>query len=405
MTEHAERGLAGRHGLLPTAGEATRVVHAGQPPDRATGAVVPPLYLASTFAQDGVGAPRGGYEYARSANPTRNAFEAALAELESPDGSAVGLAFASGLAASDTLLRTVLRPGDRVILGDDVYGGTFRLLTTSYADWGVTVEQVDLTDPGALDDALGAGGARLLWVETPTNPLLNVCDISAACQRAHAAGALVLVDNTFATPVLQKPLQLGADVVLHSVTKYLGGHSDLVAGALVLPRGDLADAVRTNQNSLGAVASPFDCWLAMRGLRTLGVRMASHCAGAALIAEVLAAHPQIAEVRYPGLPSHPGHAVAQRQMSAPGGMISIRPAGGPAVARRLAESTRLFTLAESLGGVESLIEVPAAMTHASSAASARPVPPDLVRLSVGIEDPQDLLADILDALGHALCRA
>ncbi len=404
MREAGEGGLAGRQELLATVGEATRAVHSGQPPDPRTGAVVHPLYLASTFAQDAVGAPRAGYEYARSANPTRDAFEAALAGLESPDGSAVGLAFASGLAASDTLLRTVLRPGDRVILGDDVYGGTFRLLTTSYADWGVTVDQVDLTDPAALDAALDAGGARLVWLETPTNPLLNICDISAASQRAHAAGALVVVDNTFATPVLQRPLPLGADVVLHSVTKYLGGHSDLVAGALVAPAGDLAETLRTNQNSLGAVASPFDCWLAMRGLRTLNVRMAAHCVGAARIAEALAAHPDVLEVRYPGLPSDPGHAVARQQMSAPGGMVSIRPAGGPEVARRLVQSTRLFTLAESLGGVESLIEVPAAMTHTSSSSSARPVPADLVRLSVGIEDPEDLLADLLDALEQALRR-
>ena len=382
-------------------GDATRVVHAGQDPDPSTGAVVPPLHLASTFEQDAVGVPRAGYEYARSGNPTRQGFESSLAALESPTSPAVGLAFASGLAASDTLLRTLLRPGDHVVLGDDVYGGTYRLLATSYRDWGVTFDQVDLTRPDSLSAALRPGHTRLVWLETPSNPLLNVAPISHLADLAHRAGATVLVDNTFATPILQKPLSLGADVVLHSVTKYLGGHSDLVAGGLVLHEGELAEDLRRNQNALGAVAAPFDCWLAQRGLRTLAVRVAAHGVGAARIAEALTEWSDVVEVLYPGLVSHPGHRTALQQMTGFGGMVAFRPAGGADVARRFAESTRIFTLAESLGGVESLIEVPAAMTHLSSAASRRPVPDDLVRLSVGVEDPEDLVADLAEALARA----
>ena len=379
----------------------TRSVHAGQDPDPATGAVVPPLHLASTFQQDAVGTPRAGYEYARSANPTRSGFEASLAALESPTRPAVGLAFASGLAASDTLLRTVLRPGDHAILGDDVYGGTYRLLATSYRDWGVVVDQVDLTRPDALARAIRPGRTRLVWVETPSNPLLSIAPITDLVEVARRISALVVVDNTFATPILQKPLSLGADVVLQSLTKYLGGHSDLVAGALIVPEGDLAAELRAKQNAHGAVASPFDSWLAQRGVRTLAVRMAAHCAGAQRVAEALAEHPDVIEVLYPGLTSHPGHDVAARQMTGFGGMLSFRAAGGPRVARRVAESTRIFTLAESLGGVESLIEVPAAMTHQSSSASRRPVPEDLIRVSVGIEDPGDLIDDLLGALEQA----
>jgi cystathionine gamma-synthase len=384
-----------------TVGHSTRAVHAGQEPDPVTGAVVPPLVLASTFAQDGVGVPRSAFEYARSGNPTRAAFESALAALESPGAAAVGLAFASGLAASDTLLRTVLRPGDHVVLADDVYGGTYRLLSTSYRDWGVATDQVDPTDLDAVRAAIQPGRTRLVWVETPSNPLLTVSDIAVLAELAHAAGALVAVDNTFATPVLQQPLALGADVVVHSVTKYLGGHSDLVAGALVAPQGELAGLLATNQNSLGAIAAPFDSWLAMRGLRTLGVRMAAHCAGATAVAQWLAERDDVAEVRYPGLASTPGHAVAATQMAGFGGMVTFRPVGGPQAARAVAEATEVFTLAESLGGVESLIEVPAAMTHLSSAASRRPVPHDLVRLSVGVEDVADLIADLDQALAAA----
>jgi cystathionine gamma-synthase len=377
------------------------VVHAGQEPDEATGAVAPPLVLASTFAQDAVGVPRSAYEYARSGNPTRAAFEASLAALESPSTAAVGLAFASGLAASDTLLRTVLRPGDHVVLSDDVYGGTYRLLTTSYRDWGITVDQVDPTDLDGVQAAIRPDLTRLVWIETPSNPLLTVSDIAAIAELAHRAGALVAVDNTFATPVLQRPLTLGADVVVHSVTKYLGGHSDLVAGALVAPEGALAAALTVNQNSLGAVASPFDSWLAMRGIRTLAVRMAAHSTNAMQVAQWLVERGDVADVRYPGLPSTPGHALAVRQMRGFGGMVTFRPTGGPAAARTVAETTRVFTLAESLGGVESLIEVPAAMTHLSSAGSRRPVPHDLVRLSVGIEDVEDLVADLAQALAAA----
>jgi cystathionine gamma-synthase len=381
--------------------DATRVVHAGQDPDPPTGAVVPPLHLASTFEQDAVGVPRAGYEYARSGNPTRAGFEASLAALESPAYPAVGLAFASGLAASDTLLRTVLRPGDHVVLGDDVYGGTYRLLATSYRDWGVVVDQVDLTRPDALNAVVRPGRTRVVWVETPSNPLLGIAPITALADIAHRAGALVVVDNTFATPVLQKPLSLGADIVLHSVTKYLGGHSDLVAGALILHGGDLAEDLRRNQNALGAVAGPFDSWLAQRGLRTLALRVAAHNANARAVAEALCERPDVVEVLHPGLPTHPGHRTARTQMSGFGGMVSFRPAGGAPVAHRIAESTRIFTLAESLGGVESLIEVPAAMTHLSSATSRRPVPTDLVRLSVGVEAAGDLISDLFEALDRA----
>lgn len=381
--------------------DSTRVVHVGQEPDPVTGSVVPPLHLTSTFAQDGVGRPRAGWEYARSANPTRAGFESAIAALESPTAPAVGLGFASGLAASDTLLRTVLRPGDHVVLGNDVYGGTYRLLSTSYREWGIEVVQVDPTQLAELAAVVRPGRTRLVWVETPSNPLLAVSDIAAIAAIGRGAGALVAVDNTFATPVLQKPLDLGADVVVHSVTKYLSGHSDLVAGALVVRAGELAEALRTNQNSLGAVMSPFDAWLAQRGIRTLGVRMAAHCAGARVVAEALAARDDVLDVRYPGLAGDPGHELAARQMAGFGGMVSFRPAGGREAARKLAEATRIFTLAESLGGVESLIEVPAAMTHQSSAASASPVPADLVRLSVGVEDPADLVADLAAALSHA----
>lgn len=389
--------------------DATRAVHAGQDPDPPTGAVVPPLHLASTFAQDAVGTPRAGWEYARSGNPTRAGFEASLAALESPTDPAVGLAFASGLAASDTLLRTVLRPGDHVVLADDVYGGTYRLLDTSYRDWGIGIDQVDLTSPDALREAVRPGRTKLVWVETPSNPLLSIAPIAELAAIAHDAGATVVVDNTFATPILQKPLALGADIVLHSVTKYLGGHSDLVAGALVIREGELAEDLRRNQNSLGAVASPFDSWLAQRGLRTLALRVAAHGLGAQRVAAALTERPDVVEVLHPGLPDHPGHEIAAQQMAGFGGMVSFRPAGGADVARRVAERTRIFTLAESLGGVESLIEVPAAMTHLSSSGSRRPVPDDLVRLSVGVEDPGDLVADLVQALdvarqGHGTSR-
>jgi cystathionine gamma-synthase len=372
----------------------TRAIHAGQEPDPATGAVVVPVHLTTTYKQDGVGGLRGGYEYSRSANPTRTALQEALAALE--EGS-TGLAFASGLAAEDTLLRTVLAPGDHVLLGGDAYGGTFRLISKVLSRWGVEHDPVDLNDPAALRAALRPT-TRVIWCETPTNPLLNLADIAMLADVAHGAGALLVVDNTFASPYLQRPLTLGADVVVHSTTKYLGGHSDVVGGALVVSDAGLAEQLAFSQNAMGAVNGPFDAWLVLRGLKTLGVRMDRHCANAERIVEFLQASPAVAEVRYPGLPEHPGHDIAVRQMSGFGGMVSFRAAGGEEAALKVCERTRLFTLAESLGGVESLIEHPGRMTHASAAGSPLEVPGDLVRLSVGIEDVDDLLADLEQAL-------
>jgi cystathionine gamma-synthase len=375
-------------------GFSTRAIHAGQEPDPATGAVVPPLHLSSTFKQDGVGGLRGGYEYSRSANPTRTALQECLAALE--EGS-TGLAFASGLAAEDTLLRTVCRPGDHVVLPGDAYGGTFRLVSRVEADWGLEHTPVDLADLDAVRAALRPT-TRVVWCETPTNPLLNVADIAALAEVAHEAGALLVVDNTFASPYLQRPLTLGADVVVHSTTKYLGGHSDVVGGALVTADAGLGERLAFSQNAMGAVSGPFSDWLVLRGIKTLGVRLDRHCANAARIAEHLQGHPAVSAVLYPGLPDHPGHAVAARQMSGFGGMLSIRLRDGEAAALEVCKKARVFTLAESLGGVESLIEHPARMTHASAAGSPLEVPGDLVRLSVGIEDVEDLLADLDQAL-------
>ncbi|MDF9878051.1 cystathionine gamma-synthase [Cellulosimicrobium cellulans] len=402
-----------------TTGFSTRAIHAGQDPDATTGAVVPPIHQVSTYKQDGVGGLRGGYEYSRSANPTRTALEEALAAAESgglgptADGSpaARGFAFASGLAAEDTLLRAVVRPGDHVIVPDDAYGGTYRLIARVFGPWGVEHTPVDLTDVEAVRAAVRPE-TRVVWVETPTNPLLGVSDIAALAGVAHAAGALLVVDNTFATPYLQQPLALGADVVVHSTTKYVGGHSDVVGGALVVASGaplpgglespaggtDVAGAVGFHQNASGAVAGPFDAWLTLRGLKTLAVRMDRHQANAAAVADFLAAHPAVTEVIYPGLASHPGHELAARQMSGFGGMVSFR-AGSEAKALDVCARTQVFTLAESLGGVESLIEHPGRMTHGSVAGTALEVPDDLVRLSVGIEDVEDLLADLTQALG------
>ncbi|GED09727.1 cystathionine gamma-synthase [Cellulosimicrobium cellulans] len=402
-----------------TTGFSTRAIHAGQDPDATTGAVVPPIHQVSTYKQDGVGGLRGGYEYSRSANPTRTALEEALAAAESgglgptADGSpaARGFAFASGLAAEDTLLRAVVRPGDHVIVPDDAYGGTYRLIARVFGPWGVEHTPVDLTDVEAVRAAVRPE-TRVVWVETPTNPLLGVSDIAALAGVAHDAGALLVVDNTFATPYLQQPLALGADVVVHSTTKYIGGHSDVVGGALVvassapLPGGlaspaggtDVAGAVGFHQNASGAVAGPFDAWLTLRGLKTLAVRMDRHQANAAAVADFLAAHPAVTEVIYPGLASHPGHELAARQMSGSGGMVSFR-AGSEAKALDVCARTQVFTLAESLGGVESLIEHPGRMTHGSVAGTALEVPDDLVRLSVGIEDVEDLVADLTQALG------
>jgi cystathionine gamma-synthase len=375
----------------------TRAIHAGQDPDPATGAVVVPLHLATTFAQDGVGGLRGGYEYARSANPTRTALQELLASLE--EGS-TGLAFASGLAAEDTLLRTVCEPGSHVVLGGDAYGGTYRLIAKVVSRWGVEHTPADLNDPDALRAAIRPGSTKVVWCETPTNPLLNVADIALTAEVAHEAGAVLVVDNTFASPYLQRPLTLGADVVVHSTTKYLGGHSDVVGGALVVRDADLAERLTYHQNAMGAVSGPLSDWLVLRGIKTLGVRMDRHQANAARIVEYLSEHPAVSRVLYPGLPDHPGHDVAAKQMSGFGGMLSFRLAAGEEAALRVCERARLFTLAESLGGVESLIEHPHRMTHASAAGSPLEVPADLVRLSVGIEDADDLLADLEQALAQ-----
>jgi cystathionine gamma-synthase len=374
----------------------TLAIHAGQEPDPGTGAVVPPIYQVSTYKQDGVGGLRGGYEYSRTANPTRAALEACLATLE---GGARGLAFASGMAAEDCLLRTICAPGDRVLIPDDAYGGTYRLFAKVLNRWGVRHTPVRITDAAAVMDALGQGPARAVWVESPTNPLLGIADIAAIARLAHDAGALLVVDNTFASPYLQRPLALGADVVVHSTTKYLGGHSDVIGGALVAADAQLGDELAFHQNATGAVAGPFDAWLTLRGVRTLPVRMDRHCGNAARIAAALTAHPSVAGVLYPGLPSHPGHEVAAKQMRGFGGMVSLRIRGGEEEAVRMCSRTRLFTLGESLGGVESLIEHPGRMTHASAAGSALEVPADLVRLSVGIETCDDLLDDLRQALG------
>jgi cystathionine gamma-synthase len=379
-------------------GFATVAVHAGQEPDPATGAVVVPIHPASTFAQDGVGGLRAGFEYARSGNPTRAALETSLTALE---GGAAGLAFSSGLAAEDAVLRALCRPGDHVVIPADAYGGTYRLINRVHGDWGLTHTPVDLSDLAAVRAALRPGQTRLIWCETPTNPLLSIADIAALADLAHAAGVVLVVDNTFASPYLQRPLALGADAVVHSTTKYLGGHSDVVGGAVVTAAAELAERVGFVQNAAGAVPGPFDCWLVLRGIRTLAVRMDRHCANAAQVAAALAGHPAVAEVRYPGLPSHPGHAVAARQMSGFGGMVSFRVRGGVDAAAGVCARTRLFTLAESLGGVESLIEHPGRMTHASVADSPLAVPDDLIRLSVGIESVEDLLADLRQALEPA----
>ncbi len=377
----------------------TRAIHAGQEPDPLTGAVVTPIYQVSTYAQDGVGGLRGGYEYSRSGNPTRTALQECLAALEAPgiDG-AVGLAFASGLAAEDTVLRALCRPGDHAVIPDDAYGGTFRLFDKVAVPWGMEYTPAQLTDPEAVAAAIQPGRTRLVWVETPTNPLLNVADIAALAEVAHDAGALLVVDNTFASPYLQQPLLLGADIVVHSTTKYLGGHSDVVGGALVARNVELGDQLAFHQNAMGAIAGPFDSWLVLRGIKTLGVRMDRHSANARAIAEFLAGHRGVSEVMWPGLPDHPGHDVATRQMRDFGGMVSFRVAAGEQAAVDLCGRTKVFTLGESLGGVESLIEHPARMTHASAAGSPLEVPADLVRLSVGIETADDLLVDLARAL-------
>jgi cystathionine gamma-synthase len=369
----------------------TLAVHAGAEPDEISGGVSPSIQMSTTFRQDAVGKPRRGYEYGRSGNPTRQALEAAIAALE---GGTHGLAYASGLAATQNVLY-LLEPGDRLILSDDAYGGTWRLASKVWSRYGVQTDCVDLCDLDALAASLAAAPAvRMVWVETPTNPLLKVVDIAAVSRVAASAGALTVVDNTFATPFLQRPLDLGADVVMHSATKYLSGHSDVISGLLATRRGDLEEKLRFHQNAAGAVPSPFDCWLVMRGMRTVAIRMERASANAAAIAEWLAGRGDVSKVYYPGLASHPQHELATRQMRLSGAMLSFELHGGEPAARRLVEATRLFTLAESLGAVESLIELPAAMTHFSAAGSPLEVPAGLVRLSVGIEAVEDLLADL-----------
>ena len=370
----------------------TRAIHAGQEPDATTGAVVPPLSLATTFAQAAVGDHKG-FEYSRSGNPTRQALERCLASLE---GAAHGFAFASGLAAEDAILR-LLRPGERVLLGDDAYGGTYRLIARVFGPVGVPFSTVDLTDAGAEwpDDV------AMVWLETPTNPLLRCVDIEAVARRAHAAGALVVVDNTFATPYLQNPLEHGADIVVHSATKYLGGHSDVVGGFVAVDDSELGERIGFTQNAVGAVPAPFDCFLVLRGIKTLAVRMERHCLNARAIVDLLVGHPAAERVFYPQLPDHPGHAAAVKQMRDFGGMVSFTCAGGEAAALDVVRRTTVFTLAESLGAVESLIEHPGRMTHASVAGSALEVPASLVRLSVGLESTADLVMDLATALEAA----
>jgi cystathionine gamma-synthase len=376
-------------------GLATKAIHAGYRPDPATGAVNAPVYASSTFAQDGVGGLRGGFEYARTANPTRAALEASLAAVE---GGAFARAFSSGMAATDCALRAVLRPGDHVVIPNDAYGGTFRLIDKVFTQWNVTYTPAALSDLDAVGAAI-TPQTRLIWVETPTNPLLSIVDIAAISEVGRQNSAKVLVDNTFASPALQRPLTLGADIVLHSTTKYIGGHSDVVGGALVTDDKELDEAFAFLQNGAGAVPGPFDAYLTMRGLKTLVLRMERHNENALAVAEFLAGHPSVSTVFYPGLPTHPGHEIAARQMAGFGGMVSVRMRGGRRAAEDLCARTRVFILAESLGGVESLIEHPSAMTHASTAGSQLEVPDDLVRLSVGIEDVADLLADLEQALG------
>jgi len=372
----------------------TRAIHAGQDPDPTTGSVVVPIYATSTYAQDGVGGLRSGYEYSRSANPTRTALETCLAALE---GGSTGLAFASGLAAEDALLHTVCAPGDHVVIPDDAYGGTYRLFARVLSRWGLEFTPVRLGDLDAVRAAM-TERTRLIWCETPTNPLLGIADIAALATLAAGHGALLAVDNTFASPYLQRPLSLGADVVVHSTTKYLGGHSDVVGGALVAADRELGDQLAFHQNALGGVAGAFDSFLVLRGIKTLGVRMDRHCANAAAVVELLTAHPAVSAVLYPGLPGHPGHEIAARQMRAFGGMVAFRLHGGEPAALAVCEKTSVFLLGESLGGVESLIEHPHRMTHASVAGSPLEVPGDLVRLSVGIETVEDLLDDLRGAL-------
>ena len=377
----------------------TRAIHDGQEPDPATGAVIPPIYQTSTFVQDAVGVNKG-YDYSRSGNPTRTALETCLASLEGADH---GLAYASGLGATTTIMHLV-NPGDRVVCVNDVYGGVYRMFSQVYEPKGyrfayLSAEQIDAGLEPHLDEQ-----TRIVWLETPTNPLLNLIDIEKAAEAAHAAGALVVVDNTFATPFLQRPLELGADVVVHSTTKYLGGHSDVIGGFVATNDPTVAERLRFLQKSLGAVPGPFDCWLVLRGVRTLAVRMERHCENTRAVAAFLSEHPAVERVYYPGLPNHPGHEIAAGQMRDFGGMISFL-AGSVEEAEALVTRTKVWTLAESLGGVESLIEVPARMTHASTSEASFATPGNLIRLSVGLESAADLVADLEQALAGSQAAA
>jgi cystathionine beta-lyase/cystathionine gamma-synthase len=370
----------------------TLAIHAGQAPDPTTGAVMTPIYQTSTYVQSGVGEHKG-YDYARTGNPTRTALETCLAALE---GAPHGLCFASGMAAIDTLLR-LIKPGEHVLASNDVYGGTYRLFTRVLREYGLQFDFVELSNLDQVRTALKPN-TRLVWLETPTNPLLKIADIAALAEIAHAAGAQLAVDSTFASPYLQQPIGLGADFVIHSTTKYIGGHSDVVGGAIVTNDTAAYERLKFLQNAIGAVPGPLDCFLTLRGLKTLPLRMERHSANAQRVAEFLSDHPGVKQVIYPGLEDHPGHRVAQKQMRLYGGMISFLPVGDVATAKRIVERTQIFALAESLGGVESLIELPAQMTHALVASSPLQVDPTLIRLSVGLEHVDDLVADLQQAL-------
>lgn len=375
-------------------GFSTRAIHDGQPFDPRTGAVIPPIFMTSTFVQDGVGGFRDGYEYSRGGNPSRDGLQQQLASLE---GGTHAFAFGSGLAAEDAILRAVLQPGDHVLMGNDVYGGTHRLVSQIHSRWGVEISTADASDLDAVRAGLRPN-TKILWVETPSNPLMKVADIAGLAELGHAAGAIVVADNTFATPYLQQPLGLGADVVVHSTTKYIGGHSDLVGGAVVTADASLAERIGFQQFAVGAVNSPFDAWLTSRSLKTLAVRVERHCQNAQVVAESLVGHPAVTAVHYPGLADHPQHELAARQMRGFGGMVSLQLAGGKAAALELVRHTEVFQLAESLGGIESLVCYPSEMTHASVKGTELAVPEDLLRLSVGLEDADDLVADLQQAL-------
>ncbi|GAA1356971.1 cystathionine gamma-synthase [Arthrobacter rhombi] len=378
----------------PDSGFNTRAIHAGQAFEPNTGAVVPPVHFSTTYAQDGIGGLRNGYEYGRGTNPTRDSLQEQLAAVENGTHA---FTFASGLAAEDSLIRALMRPGDHIVLGNDAYGGTYRLISRIFGDWGIGNTPVDMADPQALAATIAAQQTRLVWLETPSNPMMKITDIAAVAQATHDAGALLVVDNTFATPYLQQPLDLGADIVVHSTTKYIGGHSDVVGGAVIVKDAELAEKIGFLQFAAGAVNGPMDAFLTTRGLKTLGVRMDRHSENAQQVAEWLQQRPEVEKVLYPGLPDHPGHDLAKRQMKRFGGMVSVQFTGGEAAARTIAESTRVFTLAESLGGIESLMNYPSEMTHASVKGTELAVPENLLRLSCGIEDVADLIADLEQA--------